>query len=61
MAEIMKKVVGYKGRLTFDTSRPDGTPRKLIDVTRLKKMGWEYSVDLEEGLEKTYAWYVSNE
>jgi len=58
MAETMKEVVGYKGKLTFDTSKPDGAPRKLIDVTRLEKMGWKYSVDLKEGLEKTYRWYL---
>jgi GDP-L-fucose synthase len=60
MAQTMKEVVGYKGVLIFDTSKPDGAPRKLIDVTRLKNMGWKYSVDLEEGLEKTYKWYLSD-
>ena len=59
MAETMKQVVGYEGKLTFDTEKPDGAPRKLIDVTRLKKMGWEYSVDLKEGLTKTYKWYLN--
>jgi len=58
MAETMKQVVGYKGKLTFDTTKPDGSPRKLIDVTRLTKMGWKYSVDLKEGLKKTYKWYL---
>ncbi len=60
MAEIMKKVVSYKGKLTFDTTRPDGAPRKLIDVTRLENMGWKYSVDLEDGLTKTYNWYLES-
>jgi len=60
MAEIMKEVVGYKGKLTFDTLKPDGAPRKLIDVTRLEKMGWKYSVDLKGGLAKTYKWYLKN-
>jgi GDP-L-fucose synthase len=60
MSEIMKEVVGYKGKLTFDTTKPDGAPRKLIDVTRLKNMGWRYSVDLEDGLTDTYKWYVNN-
>ena len=50
MAETMKEVVGFEGKLTFDTTKPDGAPRKLIDVTRLRKMGWKYSVDLKEGL-----------
>ena len=57
MAETMKKVVGFKGRLAFDTTKPDGAPRKLIDVTRLSSMGWDYSTDLKEGLIKTYKWY----
>jgi GDP-L-fucose synthase len=58
MAEIMKGVVGFAGELTFDTTKPDGAPRKLIDVTRLKNMGWRYEIDLEEGLKKTYEWYL---
>ena len=60
MAETMKQVVGYEGRLTFDATKPDGAPRKLIDISRLKRMGWEYRVDLKEGLKKTYAWYLNN-
>ena len=60
MAEIMKQVVGYEGNLTFDTTKPDGSPRKLIDVSRLSNMGWKYNVDLEDGLEKTYKWYLKN-
>jgi len=58
MAKTMKEVVGYKGKLTFDISKSDGAPRKLIDVTRLETMGWKYSVDLEDGLKKTYKWYL---
>jgi GDP-L-fucose synthase len=58
MAETMKQVVGYKGEITFDTKKPDGAPRKLIDVSRLSNMGWEYSVDLKDGLSKTYKWYL---
>ena len=58
MAEAMKEVIGYTGKLSFDTTRPDGAPRKLIDVTRLGSMGWEYSVDLKDGLKKTYKWYL---
>jgi len=59
MAETMKEVVGFKGELSFDTTKPDGAPRKLIDVSRLSNMGWEYSVDLKEGLKKTYKWYLT--
>jgi GDP-L-fucose synthase len=58
MAETMKEVIGYKGKLTFDTTKPDGAPRKLIDVTRLENMGWKYSVDLKDGLADTYKWYL---
>jgi GDP-L-fucose synthase len=61
MAETMKRVVGFKGELKFDSSKPDGAPRKLIDVSRLTSMGWRYSVDLEDGLKKTYTWYLENE
>ena len=59
VAETMKQVVEYKGELTFDTTKPDGTPRKLIDVSRLSNMGWKYSIDLEQGLKKTYKWYLN--
>ena len=58
MAETMKEVVGYKGKLVFDTAKPDGAPRKLIDVSRLSNMGWKYTTDLEDGLVKTYNWYL---
>jgi GDP-L-fucose synthase len=61
MAETMKQVVGFKGELTFDTTKPDGSPRKLIDVSRLSNMGWKYSIDLEEGLKKTYKWYFNQD
>jgi GDP-L-fucose synthase len=60
MAEIMKQIVGYEGKLIFDTTKPDGAMRKLIDVTRLKSMGWEYSMDLKDGLTYTYNWYLEN-
>jgi len=60
MAETMKQVAGFKGKLTFDTTKPDGAPRKLIDVTRLENMGWSYSVNLEDGLAKTYNWYLES-
>lgn len=59
MAETMKQVVGYEGNLTFDTTKPDGSPRKLINVSRLSNMGWKYSINLEAGLKKTYKWYLN--
>ena len=57
----MKQVVGYEGNLTFDTTKPDGSPRKLIDVSRLSNMGWKYNIDLENGLKKTYKWYFNQD
>ena len=60
IAETIKEIVDYKGKLIFDTTKPDGAIRKLIDVTRLSDMGWEYSVDIKDGLSKTYEWYLEN-
>ena len=60
VAKIIKKVVGFKGDIVFDSSKPDGAPRKLIDISRLTKMGWNYSVNFEEGLKQTYDWYIKN-
>ena len=60
LAEMVKEVVGYEGTLTFDASKPDGTPRKLLDVTRLSEAGWKYKTELREGIEKAYKWYVQN-
>lgn len=59
LAETIKQVVGFKGKLSFDASKPEGPARKVIDVNRLSKMGWNYSIDLEEGLNMTYKWYQS--
>jgi GDP-L-fucose synthase len=58
MAQTMKRVVGYKGKIAFDITKSDGAPRKLIDVTRLENMGWKYSANLEDGLIETYKWYL---
>ena len=60
LSEIMKDVVGYNGKLSFDTTKPDGTPRKLIDVSSLSNMGWKYSTNLKEGLKITYEWFLKN-
>ena len=59
LSEIMKEVVGFNGELFFDTSKPDGSPRKLIDTSLLSNLGWNYSTKLEEGLIQTYKWYIS--
>jgi GDP-L-fucose synthase len=59
LAELVSEVTGYRGRLIFDTSKPDGTPRKLLDVSRLTNLGWQASIPLREGLQQTYRWYRS--
>lgn len=61
MAETMAKVVGFEGDVVFDSTKPDGTPRKLMDVSRLADLGWRYSVSLEEGLTHTYQWFLANQ
>ena len=61
LAELLADVTGFKGRLSFDTSKPDGTPRKLMDVSRLTSMGWTASMDLRGGVEQTYEWFKANE
>ena len=60
LAETLCDTIDYKGKLLFDTTKPDGAARKLIDASRLTNMGWTYSIDLEEGLKKTYQWYLKN-
>jgi GDP-L-fucose synthase len=57
LAELIKEVVGYRGDLIFDTSKPDGTPRKLLDVSKLTALGWQAQTGLREGIQKTYEWY----
>jgi GDP-L-fucose synthase len=58
LAALVADVVGYRGRITFDPDRPDGTPRKLLDVGRMMSLGWQARIDLREGIERTYRWYV---
>jgi GDP-L-fucose synthase len=57
LAEIIKDVVGFKGEFSFDRSKPDGTPRKLLDVSRLARLGWTYRIPLRDGIASTYQWY----
>lgn len=61
LAALIMQTVGLAGELRFDTSKPDGTPRKLLDVSRLQALGWEAKTGLREGLQKTYAWFLENE
>ncbi|MGH1366150.1 MAG: GDP-L-fucose synthase [Calditrichia bacterium] len=58
LAELIKDITGFEGELTFNTSKPDGTPRKLLDVSRLRGLGWQHSISLREGIESTYKWFV---
>lgn len=60
LGEIIKDVVGFKGIVEYDTSKPDGTPRKLLDVSKLLKLGWKAKYSLTEGMGKTYQWFVEN-
>lgn len=60
LALLIKDVVGFEGELAFDTSKPDGTPRKLLDVSRLTALGWRAQVGLREGIESTYGWYLEH-
>ena len=60
LAEIIQKVTGHQGEIIWDSEKPDGTPRKLMDVSKMKELGWSYSIELQEGIEKTYAWFLEN-
>ena len=60
LAETIARVTGFKGGLGFDASKPDGTPRKLLDVSRLKALGWQAGIGLEDGLRDAYAWFLQN-
>ena len=60
LAELIKDVIGYEGSLVFDTSMPDGNPRKLLDCSLINSYGWIHNTNLETGLEKTYDWYKNN-
>ena len=60
LAQLMAKTVGFEGGLVFDSSKPDGTMRKVMDVGRLKRLGWAYDVGLEQGLALTYEWFLAN-
>lgn len=61
LAELVKKVVGFKGNITFDITKPDGTPRKLLDVSKLEKLGWKYKTELEDGIKLAYEDFLNND
>jgi GDP-L-fucose synthase len=61
LAEMIKSIVGFDGVIEWNTALPDGTPRKLLNVDLLNSLGWKSSVSLEEGLAKTYSWFMNNQ
>jgi GDP-L-fucose synthase len=61
LAEIVRNVVGYEGRIVYDSNMPDGSPRKLLDVSRLRSLGWSPKISLREGIASTYAWFKAHE
>ena len=61
LAETIQQIVGHKGAIDWNTSKPDGTPRKLLDVSKLNQQGWEAKINLKEGIKKTYEWFLDNE
>jgi len=60
LAETIQSVTGHQGKILWDDNKPDGTPRKLMDVSKMKEVGWEYSTELEDGIKKTYKWFLDN-
>ncbi len=60
LAETVQRVVGFEGELKFDTTKPDGTPRKLVDTTKINQLGWKANVELEDGIRKAYDWFLNN-
>lgn len=60
LAEIIMQVIGYRGKITFDSTKPDGAPRKLVDTNKINSLGWQSRISFEEGIKETYQWYVEN-
>ena len=60
LAEIIQKIFGHTGEIVWDSSKPDGTPRKLMDVSKMKTQVWEAAINLEEGIKETYEWFLEN-
>lgn len=61
LALLIQRVVGHTGKINWDSSKPDGTPRKLMDISKMHELGWRHKVNLEEGIQKTYEWFLSNQ
>ena len=60
LAELVKSTVGYQGEIVWNSEMPDGTPRKLTDVTKLHKLGWHHKIELQDGVKLAYQWFVEN-
>ncbi len=60
LAEKIQNIVGHKGEIVWDESKPNGTPRKLMDVSKLHRLGWHHNINLDEGICKTYSWFLDN-
>ena len=60
LAETIQNIVGHEGKIIWDSTKPDGTPRKLMDISKMHELGWKHRIDLEEGIEKTYSWFLEN-
>lgn len=60
LADLIRHSVGFEGAIKYDRSKPDGTPRKLLDVSKMKSLGWESKTSLDEGIRRTYEWYLES-
>ena len=58
--KLIQKIVGFEGEIIWDTTRPNGTPRKLLDVNRIESTGWKYIIELEDGIRLAYEWFLEN-
>ena len=61
LAQVVKEVVGFKGDIAWDSSKPDGAPRKLLDMSRLTELGWQPTIGLRDGISQTYRWFLANQ
>jgi GDP-L-fucose synthase len=61
LAQLVREVVGFAGEIVYDATKPDGTPRKLLDVSRLTKLGWQAQISLRQGVEEVYRWFLENQ
>ena len=60
LAKLISNIIGYKGKIFFDSSYPDGTPRKILNISKIKALGWRPTYNLQDGLKKTIEWYILN-